>query len=126
MPSLAVTQRTYDRVTDLAHAWGISEDATVLRLLDFWKGVSAGSADNEDEVRVHAFYGGQRAAGLYHPSTGRIDITSGPASGANGLKPSPAAAKVVKAVNPGVSPARNGWTFWIVDGSGAPLQSLRP
>lgn len=126
MPGLTVTQRTHDRVTDLALAWGISEDAAILRLIDFWKGASAGSADTEDEVRVHAFYNGKRAEAIYHPSTSRVDVVSGPAACDPGLKPSRAAAEVVRAVNPGVNPARNGWTFWIVDGTGAPLQSLRP
>ena len=125
MFSLTVNKRTYDRVTDLAHAWSITEDATITRLIDFWKDRSGSSASREDEVSVHALYGGQRAEGTYHPGTGRIDIISGPGAGMTGLKPSPAAIEVVKAVNPKVSPNRNGWSFWIVDATGEWLQSLR-
>jgi hypothetical protein len=129
MTSLTVSTRTYDRVTDLASAWGISEDAVIVRLIDFWKGASACSRDGDDQIRVHAVYLGERAEGIYHPSTGRIDIVSGPAPRATGLKPSPAAGEVIRAVYKArgrtVTGSRNGWGFWTVTATGEPLQSVR-
>jgi hypothetical protein len=83
----------------------------------------------EDQVRIHAVYYGQRAEGIYNPSTGRIDIISGPAQKATGYKPSRAAKDVILAVNElrGVTGtgSRNGWDFWIVTATGEPLQSIR-
>lgn len=133
MPTLTVSTRTYDRITDLASAWGISEDAAIVHLIDVWKGASTSSRDErdeEDQVRVHVVYLGERAEGIYHPSTGLIDIISGSAPRATGLKPSPAAGEVIRAVNrakgrPG-SGSRNGWYFWIVTATGELLQSIRP
>ena len=125
MASIEVSQPTYNRLTDLARAWEISEDATIVRLIDSWKQAGPRTADRVDEVPVHALYGGRRAEGIYHPSTGRIDIVSGVAAGKTGLKPSAAAAEVVKVVNPKVNPSRNGWSFWIVNQSGQILQMLR-
>jgi hypothetical protein len=39
--------------------------------------------------------------------------------------PSEAARKVVAEINPGVSPHRNGWSFWVISATGAPLQAIR-
>ena len=86
---------------------------------------NAPAADDGDEVRIHALYGGQRADGIYHRSTKCIDIVSGPGAGIAGLKPSPATAEVIKAVNPEVSPSRNGWTFWLVSQNDRALQTIR-
>jgi len=117
---------TYERVTDLSTAWGISVDATIVKLIDHWKvTTSAPAVGDGDEVRVHALYGGQRADGIYRRSTKCIDIVSGPGAGCADLKPSPATAEVIKAVNPGVSASRNGWSFWIIDQNGQALQTIR-
>ena len=117
---------TYERVTDLSTAWGISVDATIVKLIDHWKvTTSAPAVGDGDEVRVHALYGGQRADGIYRRSTKCIDIVSGPGAGCAGLKPSPATAEVIKAANPGVSASRNGWSFWIIDQNGQALQTIR-
>lgn len=117
---------TYERVTDLSAAWEISVDATIVRLIDHWKATTtAPAASDGDEVRIHALYGGQRADGIYRRSTKCIDIVSGPGAGCSGLKPSPATAEVIKAVNPGVSASRNGWTFWIINQNGQALQTIR-
>jgi hypothetical protein len=96
---------------------------------DFWEGQNTGSRDEDDHVRIHALYYGQRAEGIYHPSTGLIDIVSGPAAKTTGLKPSPAAGEVIRAVNKARGAEgtgkRNGWLFWIVDATGGFLQSIR-
>ncbi|MFY1578933.1 hypothetical protein ACN26Z_29005 [Verrucosispora sp. WMMD703] len=39
--------------------------------------------------------------------------------------PSEAARAVVSALRPGVSPQRNGWTFWTITETGQPLQTVR-
>jgi hypothetical protein len=117
---------TYERVTDLSTAWGISVDATIVKLIDHWKATtSAPAVGDGDEVRIHALYGGQRADGIYRRSTKCIDIVSGPGAGSAGLKPSPATAEVIKAVNPGVSASRNGWSFWLLNQNGQSLQTIR-
>jgi hypothetical protein len=130
MSTLTVSSRTYDRITDLARAWGISDEAAIVRLIDFWKLASSGAQDREDQVRVHVIYLGERVDGIYHPSTGLIDITSGPAPRATGVKPSPAAGEVIRAINKArgkrVTGSRNGWGFWIVTATGELLQSIRP
>jgi hypothetical protein len=129
MPDLTVSARTYDRITDLARAWGISDEAAIVHLIDSWKRASTGSRDDEDQVHVHVVYYGERAEGIYHPSTGLMDIVSGPVPSVTGLKPSPAAGKVIRAVNKArgreVTGSRNGWGFWIVTATGELLQSIR-
>jgi hypothetical protein len=77
-------------------------------------------------VRVYAGYEGHRTQGRYDPGTTRIDITSGPLSGQSFKTPTGAARAVVAHYKPGVSPNRNGWSFWMLDdGSGKFLQSIR-
>jgi hypothetical protein len=76
-------------------------------------------------VKVYADYDGIRTYGTYNPITTRIDITSGPLAGRGFKTPTGAARAVVSQYKPGVSPNRNGWSFWTEDGSGAPLQTLR-
>jgi len=74
-------------------------------------------------------YYGHRAEGIYHLSSGLIDIISGPAPKATGLKPSPAAREVINAVNglrgKAGTGSRNGWDFWLVTATGQSLQSIR-
>jgi hypothetical protein len=128
MSTLELSPRTLDRLTDLARAWAISDEAAVVRLIDFWK-TSQDSRDDADRVRVHAVYLGERAEGVYHPSTGRMDIVSGPAPAAAGLKPSPAAGQVIRAYQSArgqtVRGSRNGWDFWVITATGEPLRSIR-
>lgn len=127
MPSVNLSPSAHMRITDFASASEISVDAAIMKLIDHWKETRSapevGEADGE--VRIHALYGGQRADGVYHPGTRSIDIISGPGAGSADLKPSPATAEVIKAVNPGVSPNRNGWTFWIISRNGQALQTIR-
>lgn len=75
---------------------------------------------------VYADYAGHRTQGKYDPRTTRIDITSGPLNGRSFKTPTGAARAVVAHYKPGVSPNRNGWSFWILDdGTGRFLQSIR-
>jgi len=123
---LDLSPSTSERITDYASAWGISPDAAIVKLMDHFKQTtSAPAVDSGDEVRIHALYGGQRADGIYRRSTKCIDIIAGPGAGCTRLKPSPATAEVIKAVNPAVSPARNGWSFWLINQNDQPLQTIR-
>lgn len=77
-------------------------------------------------VAVYADYEGHRTRGSYDSSTTRIDITSGPLAGKSFKTPTGAARAVVAHYKPGVSPNRNGWSFWVLDdGSDRFLQSIR-
>jgi hypothetical protein len=129
MPTLTVSSRTYDRITDLARAWGVSDEAAIVNLIDLWKRASSGAQDEADEVRVHVVYLGERIDGIYHPRTGLMDIISGPVPKFTRLKPSPAAGEAIRAINRSrgkrVTGSRNGWEFWIVTATGEFLQSIR-
>lgn len=121
-----VRDSTRERVEDLARAWGISEDAAITRLIEYWRERdSRPAASGADEVSVHAVYRGRRYDGIYHPSTKTIDIVSGLETAKTGLKPSAATAEVIKYANPTVSPSRNGWSFWLLDQNGEILQTIR-
>ncbi|MYV97575.1 hypothetical protein [Streptomyces sp. SID3343] len=82
--------------------------------------------ESDNSVTVYADYEGRRTQGSYDPRTTRIDVTSGPLSGQSFKTPTGAARAVVAHYKPGVSPNRNGWSFWVLDdGSGKLLQSIR-
>jgi hypothetical protein len=129
MPDITLSPHTHDRITDLARAWGISDEAAIIRLIDAWKDARSDPQEDADQVRIHVVYRGERVDGVYHPSTGLIDLTSGPVSKATGLKPSPAAGEVIRAINKmkgkDVTGSRNGWSFWVVTATGELLQSIR-
>jgi hypothetical protein len=77
-------------------------------------------------VPVYADYAGYRTQARYNQRTKRIDITSGPLAGQSFKTPTGAARAIVVHYKPGVSPNRNGWSFWMVDDdSGRFLQSIR-
>ncbi|HZM76163.1 MAG TPA: hypothetical protein VFC19_10575 [Candidatus Limnocylindrales bacterium] len=83
-------------------------------------------SEETEGVAVFVDYQGHRTHGRYHPRTSRIDITSGPLAGQSFKSPTGAARAVVVRYKPGVSPHRNGWSFWMLDdGSGRFLQSIR-
>lgn len=79
---------------------------------------------DRDDVAIHADYEGHRTHARF-VSPGRIEIADGPLAGATYGSPSEAARAVVAHCKPTVSPHRNGWSFWILTGSGDPLQTLR-
>lgn len=87
---------------------------------------AAAAEPGDGRVAVYADYEGFRTQGRYDAATSRIDITSGPLDGKSYKSPSSAARGVVAHYKPGVSPHRNGWSFWMLDdGSGRALQTIR-
>ncbi|MEU7070240.1 hypothetical protein AB0B30_18255 [Streptomyces narbonensis] len=117
------------KVALLKRAWGVDEAGVVHRLLEFFESGAGGPAVNPPAVNVgtvgvHARYGSHRIDAEFDPASQSVTILSGPAEGRY-KSPSGAATAVLQAYNPGVAPHRNGWSFWVVDSSGARLQSLR-
>ncbi|MEU7516968.1 hypothetical protein AB0B13_33875 [Streptomyces sp. NPDC042898] len=117
------------KVTLLARAWGVDGGGVVHRLLEHFEGGAGGpmpaaSTVAGGAVGVHARYDGHRIAAEFDPASESVTILAGPAEGRY-KSPSGAATAVLQAYNPGVAPHRNGWSFWVVDASGARLQSIR-
>lgn len=114
------------KVSLLARAWGVDAEGVVLRLLEHFEGVDeqAPAGPATGLVAVHALYSGHKVPGEYDPESQSLVILSGPAQGRY-KTPSGAATAVLQAYNPEVAPHRNGWSFWVVDATGARLQSLR-
>lgn len=131
MPNITVSPANADRLSLLARAWAVTPDSALGRLLDdFMRPPSNTDADGalaapDRVVAVHAVYNGERIEGQFFPDTSRLEILSGPCNGRTYKTPSGAAIAVVQALNPSVNPNRNGWSFWIVTGSGRTLQSER-
>lgn len=75
---------------------------------------------------VHATYLKQRTNGEFIRATGRLTVTTGPLAGQTFANPTAASRAVVQALNPNRrSEHTNGWQFWRVSTSGAPLDSVR-
>lgn len=115
------------QVSLLARAWGVDAEGVVLRLLDHFQAVGCErsvEAIKRGVVAVHARYAGHKICGEFNPESRSLVISSGLAQGRY-KSPSGAATAAVRAYKPEADPHRNGWTFWIVDATGARLQSLR-
>ncbi len=113
MPQISVSPNTYSQIVLLSSAWSIPEDQVVARLLEaFQDGRRSGQTKNPDELSVSASYGGADVKGIFHFTSGRLDIVEGPAAGRKFRTPSGAACAVVQVINPRINPNRNGWTFW--------------
>ncbi|MEW1752416.1 hypothetical protein [Streptomyces angustmyceticus] len=114
------------KVSLLARAWGVDPEGVVLRLLEHFEGADAPAPAGPTSglVAVHALYSGHKVPGEYDPESQSLVILSGPAQGRY-KSPSGAATAVLQAYNPEVAPHRNGWSFWVVEATGARLQSLR-
>lgn len=127
MPEIDVSRHAKERIALLGLAWGISEGEAVERLLDEFQksGRRQTPARVDERVRVHATYEGVRTEGLFDPAAETLEITSGPLAGKRFKSPSGAAAAVVQAANPSVSPNRNGWSFWMATDTGKMLQMSR-
>jgi hypothetical protein len=130
--TVEVDAQTYRSLEFAAHMSGCTAGEVVARLVAA-ASMPTPSAKEDSEhpeaasgVAVYVDYEGHRTQGRYDPSTTRIDITSGPLTGRSFKTPTGAARAVVAHYKPGVSPNRNGWSFWILDdASGRFLQSIR-
>jgi hypothetical protein len=129
---IEVDDQTYRAIEFAARMAGLTAGEVVARLVaqasvPALAPPNAGASGALDVINVHADYAGHRTEGIYDPITTRIDITSGPLAKRSYKTPTGAARAVVAHYKPGISPNRNGWTFWILsDGSGRLLQDLRP
>lgn len=79
----------------------------------------------DEGVPIHVDYQGSRINALFDPATEHVTLLSEPFGGRDFRSPSGAATEVVRALNPDVTPARNGWGFWVVSDTGEFLQSIR-
>ncbi|MFE0362312.1 hypothetical protein [Streptomyces griseoaurantiacus] len=130
--TIEVDTQTYRSLEFAARISGCTTGEVVARLVAE-ASMPAPSAKESSEqpeeasgVTIYADYEGHRTQGRYDLRTTRIDITSGPLSGQSFKTPTGAARAVVAHYKPGVSPNRNGWSFWVLDdGSGKFLQSIR-
>jgi hypothetical protein len=130
--TIELDAQTYRSLEFAAHISGCTAGEVVARLVA--EASMPRPPTNEDSEHpegargevVYADYEGHRTQGRYDPRTTRIDITSGPLAGRSFKTPTGAARAVVTHYKPGVSPNRNGWSFWILDdGSERFLQSIR-
>jgi hypothetical protein len=130
LPHVDVDEATDKYLAFAASIAGLTKGEVVARLVLQAQAATAlplGEGDNEEpaSVRVYADYAGHRTYASFVPGPGRIDITSGPLAGQSFRTPSQAAREIVRHYNPNVSPHRNGWSFFFLATTGAPLQSLR-
>jgi hypothetical protein len=102
------------------------------RVLDFFESADEHqrpegrtSRAGHDMVPIHAIYEGRRTEALFDPRTEQVDVVGGPLAGRSYRTPSGAAVDVVRQHNRAINPNRNGWSFWIVSGTGQRLISLR-
>lgn len=129
MPEIEIDVATDRYLEFAASVAGLTKGQVVARLVEQVQAMARGAAEVKGEeggpIKIHADYAGHRTSAVFVPGPGRIEISAGPLAGQTFRSPSEAARKVVEHRRPGVSPHRNGWSFWIVSATGAPLQSLR-
>ena len=131
MPSVEVDDDTDRYLAFAAEIAGLTKGQVVAKLvMDARSRVMSPTAERGDReepraVRVFADYAGHRTYASFIPGPGRLEITSGPLNGRVFKTPSQAAREIVGHYNPEVSPHRNGWSFFLIEETGAPLQTLR-
>src|SRR5262245_58094552 len=128
MPNIDVDQETYDYLTFASNLTGMSKGQVVAQLVaqSLTAPANDGQPDGKaDAVSIHSFYEGHHTEALYYRRGGRIEILNGSLAGRTFKTPSEAAKEVVAHYNPDVSANRNGWTFWVITETKAPLQSIR-
>lgn len=129
--TIEVDEQTYRSLEFAARMSGCTAGDVVARLVAEASMPTPAKEESEQlegarGAAVYADYEGHRTQGRYDPRTTRIDIMSGPLTGQSFKTPTGAARAVVAHYKPGVSPNRNGWSFWMLDdGSGRFLQSIR-
>lgn len=124
MATIAVSDDGFAKVQLLARAWDVTEDEVVTRLLDDMAALTVSGGDEPEDVPVYAVYQGTRVEAVYNVLTEWTTVTTGTLAGTGFRSPSGAASAVVKALNPDISPNRNGWYFWTTE-SGRSLSMLR-
>ncbi|OXM69602.1 hypothetical protein [Amycolatopsis vastitatis] len=132
MREITVSDDVYHQVRLLANAWQLSNNDALARLLDQLRShapsggeaaVELGSSSRAPYdplppgtsnvvVPVFARYLGKFIEANFHWPSNNIEITSGPCAGKRFRSPSGAATEIVKTVNPGIKPNRNGWDFF--------------
>jgi hypothetical protein len=132
MATIQVDEGVQEQVALLARAWEISEGLAVARLLEHFRhdsDISQQSANgrgaDQPIVPIYAYYNGLRIEATFNRGTRQVTILSGALAGQTFRSPSGAAVAVVNSVNPHIHPARNGWSFWMVESTSKTLQSLR-
>jgi hypothetical protein len=128
MPNIEVDQETYDELKFASNLTGVSISQIVGQLVAQSRTASATSEElggKPDTVPIHSFYEGHHTEALYYRRGGRIEILTGSLAGRTFKTPSEAAKEVVTLYNPDVTANRNGWTFWVITETKAPLQSIR-
>lgn len=133
MPLIDVDQQTDDYLALAARVAGISKGQVVTQLIALARSESAETdaprLDREPPglrtIAIHADYEGHRTNAMFVRGLGRIEIVDGPSAGRSFKTPSEAAKEVVTTYNPNVSANRNGWTFWVISETNAPLQTIR-
>jgi hypothetical protein len=128
--SIEIDDRTRDMIRFAAKVAGIGESDVVARAVEaYCRAPSEAEPPPRDlwtEVAVYARYQGTRVEGRFLPATRRLTVTTEPLKGRAFNSPSGAAAAVVAAVNPDRNTIHtNGWTFWRVTATDAPLVALR-
>lgn len=128
MPMIEVDQETDDYLSFASSVAGLSKGQIVAQLIAQARSGSVSTSrggGKPDAVPIHSFYEGNHTEALYYRRGGRIEILNGSLAGRTFKTPSEAAKEVVGTYNPDVSANRNGWTFWTVTETKAPLQSIR-
>ncbi len=145
MKSIVLSDEVYTQIRILANAWNISNDQTLLRLLDDFRAqapttdapVAESGASSRAPldspptgspgvvVPVYARYLGTFIEANFHWPSNVIEVTSGPCTGTRFRSPSGAATEIIKTVKPEiVKPNRNGWDFFH-ERHGVSLRELR-
>lgn len=128
MTSVDLDQATFEAIDTAARLTGMTHAGVIARLIQQTR-VAAPAVNlvpvPDQTADIYADYEGHRTLARFDRQTNRVDILDGPLVGQSFKTPTGAARAVVGHYKPGVSPHRNGWSFWLlVDGSGA-LQSIR-
>lgn len=129
MKHIDVDEDVYRELEQLATAWHTTTAGALARLITV---VATGATApgtrpprRPAPIAVHGLYAGTRIEARFEPDTHALTIDSGPLSGQRHTSPSGARRAVVSLLNPGVSPAGNGWDFWRITATGATLRTVR-
>lgn len=129
-PTIDVDQATFNAIDLAARLTSMSHSEVLARLVSQSQASpttsDGASEDDANGVAIYADYVGRRTKATFNRLTHRIDIIDGPLAGTSYKSPSSAARAVVGHYKPGVSPHRNGWSFWMLDdGTARFVQSIR-